>query len=487
MDSYGSFRAERGASEDSWTDDTPVYVFSATHPLDMVEYAGQGFDVDGIFFSNSTPQLEQIARQYPGTEVYAPISEGGESKVPQHVPMSHHELGQLLNGTGPEELVRLVGEDTVERFYSDARREVEETVEACGEAYIFPYKVTPGLEQFAADIDGATVIGPDSSTVEYWSHKPNIYRLAQDNGVSVVDGTVAEGVDDARDILHSRNWNQAFVSAENGAGGRGSIRAESPADVTEVFDDYDGELIVTRWLGQDDLVAAPSVSLFVGRSPGETAVLSVSDQHIVNDTVYRGNSSPLDPPGIDSQELQEQIRDESHNLADHLRDDGFLGSVGIDGVVNTDGDFSLVEVNARKTCPTSLYISLLEQERERAPSIAELEAALYTGQGGDIAEWIGDVEMPGQEWVLRYVKTPRDQYLDTGSLPTGLDHRWDGENAYVTNIPHGGRYVPPGDEEFGESSVELGRVVAPNETEAQEKIQEIEAAFGVSGPLHTGR
>lgn len=429
---YGNFEGYNGELSD-----VPVVSISSD-PEHMIEFAGYGREVVGHIAPYRTFSLNEIDWE-TDTEILTygdKRREVVDSGRGYFTPMSEEGLTRKAFDGEREGEAETVFDDTYdpikELFSREVMEMLEDVEEEFGVVQLYPYMMTSSLrEEELREKTGLNieVLGPDYKTMEGLRNKAEVKEELFERGVSIVDGHVTGGPDEACEILVEEDWERgAFVSAETGAGGSGTIYAHTVEDIQKRFQEeyFDGRLLVERFV---DVDKAPNVLLFVDDERSYT--LSVTNQIIEGKTNYMGNRTT---PGLFSKEERAQIEEESCAVGEYIREEGYRGLAGLD-LITTDDGIYFVEINPRKNHSTVLNVGMLAETRpEDFPPLPALEAESLLGisDGYDLDGW----QEPDLSWEMYLLK--RKGWSRLTSLPptTGVkDHEWDFEGGYVANVP----------------------------------------------------
>jgi hypothetical protein len=245
-------------------------------------------------------------------------------------------------------------------------RLIDELLQRQAHLYIYMYESLP--EMSLDDIDGVSLLGPDSFVAHRLNNKIYQYRNFNDI-VPIPEFAVCHGLDEL-EATTDKLWpvwtDGIFVTTEFSAAGTNSVIAHAWQDVSAKFRSGDFHYLVSRYHPHR---YDPTV-LAVVANEGEVYVAGIADQRIEGGNRFTGSTYPSVLPKA----IQERLFVITRRIGCRLGKEGYRGIFGCDYVVDDDNEILFVEVNARKQGTTLEFCCTLEQLLPvGAPMLPELE------------------------------------------------------------------------------------------------------------------
>ncbi|MCP3774496.1 ATP-grasp domain-containing protein [Paenibacillus sp. MZ04-78.2] len=231
---------------------------------------------------------------------------------------------------------------------------------------LIPFIMTDELMELKLRFPQLEVIAPELQVCKEINHKFKTRRLMEKNGFKVTTGffcTTVQELEEAYRRLVSSGFAKCVLKVPYGSSGKGLKVIEHERNFQSLcryieHRETDIDLLIEGWHNHRLSLTA---QLFI--TDEQVHILALTEQMIDQHGVYKGtNFSPaLTPPELAS--YQEQLL----KIGAILRQMGYYGVLGIDSIIDTNGDLiPVIEINARLTQVTYILPLVIEQKKRHA-------------------------------------------------------------------------------------------------------------------------
>jgi hypothetical protein len=291
------------------------------------------------------------------------------------------------------------------------------------EVYVNVYKRNGNLETDSR----IQVIGADSDASDFLNSKVNQRRLFERLGVPVPRGFVAESPEELL-RLYKEGFGDgpAFVNAENGSSGSGSL-------IVRDFDHLSAQLKGGKLEGKHRFVV--SELLDVEYSPSILGVVANPDEVFFPDpwfqlleggTSFYGSLYPtcLPPKTIaEIREISEKIGSSVTSFSGEDTPYSFRGILNIDFMLTKEGKLYVAETNPRLPGSSSEVFLSYSASFPDSPTLSELRRrAIFEGALGVEKEELFGYQSPHISWGRAIVKYPEGHRTSYSPVP-GVSER----------------------------------------------------------------
>ncbi|MHB9141795.1 MAG: preATP grasp domain-containing protein [Paludibacter sp.] len=228
--------------------------------------------------------------------------------------------------------------------------------------YIDTYNATSDEDEFSRKIKLPLCF--NASVSQKYGTKSGFRRLCKLLGINVPIGVEGvNSIDDAIKIagdIFADGYEKLAIKIDEGISGAGNTiiskeefskldSAEKRSLITQAMTKLQqaGEqsaVVFEGWIS--NVVASPSIQVEVFRN-GEYEIISMHDQLLEGDAQWYIGC--VYPPNSINDEQSKRLKREVKIIVDQLSREGYYGFLGLDTIINRDGDIYWVEANARKT------------------------------------------------------------------------------------------------------------------------------------------
>lgn len=223
--------------------------------------------------------------------------------------------------------------------------------------YFVPYAVT-SLEEQIAEICGLSLIGANSEICRKVNDKIFARKIAETLQFPMTEGAVCTTLDEILpyylDLLASNSGTSVKVVLKNpyNASGKGMYIAENEKQIKTIVSILKRSKASGSWILEKWYENKMDISYQIFISPdGRIDLFSVTRQ-FVNKTVYIGT---MIPHGLTRDTLV-QLESYGRKIGEYLFSVGYTGIAGIDAIITENQVIPIIEINARFTLSTYLYL-----------------------------------------------------------------------------------------------------------------------------------
>jgi ATP-grasp domain len=212
---------------------------------------------------------------------------------------------------------------------------------------LVPYLVDKEDEEF---LKPNTFIGPQAELALRLNNKVQMRQFLEEKGIRLTEGTICRSVEEIIETYRHYPGERLVIKLPFGSSGKGlfHIRQQKELDYFIKFLNRRGikefEVSVEKW---HDTQMSLNAQLLLWE--GTVHILAITEQKVDSSGVYRGSDlTPNLSPG-----LLQNYHDLLKQVGTLLLEEGYQGVLGIDSIVETDGEIiPVIEVNARLTLVT---------------------------------------------------------------------------------------------------------------------------------------